>query len=246
MILLALPIVQTGIAKYVTQSLNNEFNTNINIDRIHLTFGGNVKLNGIYVEDYKKDTLFYINGLSTSIVSFRKAIDGKLAFGKINMQGLVFNLKIYKGENHTNLDVFVEKLEAGDTTASKDPFLLTSSKIALNDGRFRLIDENLDTPKILDFYELNSEILDFKIHGPNVTTHIEELAFMAKNNQRVENLEADFSYSKTKMSFDNLTIKTPLSQLNGHLVFTYDRKDFADFLNKVKVQAVFDNSIVNF
>lgn len=246
MILLALPIVQTGIAKYVTQSLNNEFNTNINIDCIHLTFGGNVKLNGIYVEDYKKDTLFYINGLSTSIVSFRKAIDGKLAFGKINMQGLVFNLKTYKGENHTNLDVFVEKLEAGDTTASKDPFLLTSSKIALNDGRFRLIDENLDTPKILDFYELNSEILDFKIHGPNVTTHIEELAFMAKNNQRVENLEADFSYSKTKMSFDNLTIKTPLSQLNGHLVFTYDRKDFADFLNKVKVQAVFDNSIVNF
>lgn len=163
--LLALPIVQTGIAKYVTQSLNNEFNTNINIDRIHLTFGGNVKLNGIYVEDYKKDTLFYINGLSTSIVSFRKAIDGKLAFGKINMQGLVFNLKTYKGENHTNLDVFVEKLEAGDTTASKDPFLLTSSKIALNDGRFRLIDENLDTPKILDFYELNSEILDFKIQG---------------------------------------------------------------------------------
>lgn len=28
------------------------------------------------------------------------------------------------------------------------------------------LDENLDTPKILDFYELNSEILDFKIHGP--------------------------------------------------------------------------------
>lgn len=61
--------------------------------------------------------------------------------------------------------MFVEKLEAGDTTASKDPFLLTSSKIALNDGRFRLIDENLDTPKILDFYELNSEILVLKFMG---------------------------------------------------------------------------------
>jgi len=36
--------------------------------------------------------------------------------------------------------------------------------------------------------------------------------------------------------------RTPESDLKGRLVFNYDRKDFSDFLNKVKITAEFDES----
>ncbi|MDO1499408.1 hypothetical protein Q2T40_04060 [Winogradskyella maritima] len=48
------------------------------------------------------------------------------------------------------------------------------------------------------------------------------------------------------MSFDSLLIKTSGSHLKGQLEFYYERKDFADFLNKVKVDAEFEESALAF
>jgi len=48
------------------------------------------------------------------------------------------------------------------------------------------------------------------------------------------------------MRFDSLQIKTPASLLKGNLIFNYDRKDFADFVNKVNVVADFKDSSVSF
>ena len=43
-ITLALPIVQTKIAKYVTESLNSDFKTDITVDRVAINIFGGVKL----------------------------------------------------------------------------------------------------------------------------------------------------------------------------------------------------------
>ena len=77
----SLPMVQTKLAKYATDSLNQEFGTNIGIERVRFspfTLGTTIK--NIYVKDYKGDTLIYIQKLSTSIVNLRKMIDGDMEF----------------------------------------------------------------------------------------------------------------------------------------------------------------------
>ena len=60
-LVLSLPAVQTKLGKYATDALHEEFGTNIHIERISLSlFNMNAGIKGIYVEDYRKDTLIYM------------------------------------------------------------------------------------------------------------------------------------------------------------------------------------------
>ncbi|GGD41392.1 translocation/assembly module TamB domain-containing protein [Muriicola marianensis] len=246
-IILSLPAVQTRLAKYATRSINDEFGTNINIDRLRVSLiSWDTALKGIYIEDYRQDTLIYIEELNTSILSVRNLIGGRLEFGDIDLNGLNFKLKTYEGETSTNLDVFVAKLDDNKPREpGSPPFFLSSSEIHITDSRFRLIDENLETQETLNFMNLNLEAGDFQILGPEVTTEIRDLAFVSKSGIEVNRLDTSFKYTKQQMRFDSLQIETPKSLLQGNLVFDYNREDFADFLNKVNLSANFVDSRIS-
>ncbi|MGB6150937.1 MAG: translocation/assembly module TamB domain-containing protein, partial [Pricia sp.] len=111
---------------------------------------------------------------------------------------------------------------------------------------FKLIDENREQEKMLDFGALNIHATDFQIDGPEVTAAIDAMSFSSDRGIRVDEMATRFNYSRQQMRFDSLQIRTPASYLNGNLVFDYERKDFADFLNKVNLTANFDDSTVAF
>ncbi len=245
-LILSIPAVQTKMAKYATKTLNEEFGTNISIDRLGLSlFNLNTGIKGIYIEDYQKDTLAYIEKLTTSILNIRNMANGKMEFGDIDVDGLFFNLKTYKGERDTNLDVFVAKLDDGQPRApGTPPFFMSSDEIEISDGRFKLIDENSESQEILSFTDLEVSAKDFQILGPEVTLGIEALSLMSKRGIQLENLSTNFKYTKKQMRFDSLRIQTEESKLRGDLVFNYNREDFAEFLDRVNVEANFNESTV--
>ncbi len=245
-LILSIPAVQTKMAKYATKSLNEEFGTNISIDRLGLSlFNLNTGIKGIYIEDYQKDTLAYIEKLTTSILNIRNIANGKMEFGDIDVDGLFFNLKTYKGERDTNLDVFVAKLDDGQPRApGTPPFFMSSDEIEISDGRFKLIDENSESQEILSFTNLEVLAKDFQILGPEVTLGIEALSLMSKRGIQLEKLSTNFKYTKKQMRFDSLRIQTEESKLRGDLVFNYNREDFAEFLDRVNVEANFNESTV--
>ncbi|RKN77040.1 translocation/assembly module TamB [Ulvibacterium marinum] len=243
-----MPVVQTRFAKYATTTINNEFGTHINIDRLRVSLiSWDTSLENVYVEDYKKDTLFFIDELTTSILSIRNLANGKLEFGEIDIERLNFKLKTYKESKNTNLEVFIDKLDDGKPREpGTPPFFFSSSDVEISQSNFRLIDENRETENILDFRDLNISASDFQILGPEVSTEVQELSFKSKRDLEVEKLATVFKYTKQQMRFDSLRIKTPGSDLKGNLVFNYDRKDFADFTDKVKVVANFQDTKVAF
>ena len=247
-IVLSLPFVQTRFAKYATNAINEEFGTNINIDGIRVSLiSWDTALKGVYIEDYKKDTLFYIDELSTSILSVRNLTNGKLEFGSIDIDRLDFRLKTYKDTTSTNLDVFIDKLDDGKPRKpGTPPFFLSSSDIEIANSTFKLIDENLENQETLNFKDLSISATDFLILGPDVSTSIHALSFKDRRDIEVKKLAAEFKYTKQQMRFDTLSIETPESNLKGNLVFDYDRKDFRNFLNKVRITAEFAESSVAF
>ncbi|MET6991040.1 translocation/assembly module TamB domain-containing protein [Sediminicola arcticus] len=241
-------MVQTRLAKFATDSINSEFGTNIQIDRLKFSLiSWDTSLKGVFVKDYQKDTLFYIDRLSTSILNIRNLVNGKLEFGDIEVEKLNFKLKTYKGETSSNLEVFIDKL---DDKKPRDPgtppFYFSSSDVKISNSSFKLTDENKKTNEVLDFRDLNINANDFLIVGPEVTSEIQNMSFSSKSGLQVENLETSFKYSKQQMRFDLLHIKTSKSNIKGNLVFNYNREDFSDFLNKVNITAVFDESTVSF
>ena len=245
-VILSLPTVQTGFARYATKKINTQYGTNINIDKLKLSLiTWDTAAQGIYVEDYRKDTLFYIQELRTSILSLRNLSNGILEFGDVDLDGVNFKLKTYKGEPDTNLDVFVAKLEGDqprDSTAA--PFSLTSSLVNIKKSRFQLIDENLEKSQILDFTQVAITGNNFTILGPEVSSDIRDLQLRSERGLHVDKMSTAFTYTLNQMRFDSLSIQTPGSHLKGQLHFNYDRSNFADFLNKVAVEASFEESTV--
>ncbi|MGY0392366.1 translocation/assembly module TamB domain-containing protein [Bizionia sp. KMM 8389] len=239
MLLLSLPAVQTGIANHVTERINSDFKTNINIDKIGLQLNGDVELKGVLIRDFKKDTLISATELNTSILSFKNLYNGKLVFGDIDLEGVVFNLITYKGETDTNLDVFVARFDEDQPTRKRSTFLMSSSDVTIKDGIFRMINENNEVPKILEFTNVYTNATNLLINGPNVSTRINTLAFDDSRGLKMKNLVTNFSYTKTQIFLDNLDIKTENSVLKGSVKFNYKRKDLQYFTDKVQVDANF-------
>ncbi|WP_194534552.1 translocation/assembly module TamB domain-containing protein [Zobellia nedashkovskayae] len=247
-VILSLPFVQTSFAKYATDTINKDFGTNINIDKLRISLiTWDTNLEGIYIEDYQKDTIFYVNKLTTSILSVRNLSKGKLEFGDIKIDELDFKLKTYLDNRNTNLEVFIDKFNDGQPRKpGTDPFFFSSSDVQISNSNFRLIDENFENELLLDFEELNIGATDFQILGPQVSAKINSMAFNSQRGINVKEMSTDFKYTKQQMRFDSLRIKTEGSRLKGDLVFDYERKDFADFLNKVNLEAEFVESEVAF
>ncbi len=245
MLILSFPPVQTALGKYATNKINKEFGTNINIGKIGLQFNGDVELKEIYIEDYKKDTLISIQELNTSILNYGNLSNGKLNFGDVDIMDLILNIKTYHGEEDTNLDVFVARFDEDNPRPEKSGFLLSSSDVSIYDSTFRLIDENRETHKVLEFNDLNINATNFVIEGSDVRTRINTLAFKDSRGAHIQNLMTDFEYTLTYMNFENLSIKTEKSILKGQLRFDYNREDFKDFEDKVQITAFFADSEVS-
>ncbi len=233
-IALSLPSVQTKIAKYYTEEFNKKLGINISIDKIALTIFGTVKLKSLLIKDHHKDTLLSVKQLNTNFIDLYNLDQwkrGDLIFGDIRLIDFYLNLKNYKDEKYTNLDKFIEVFDNGEPSSGK--FLMTADAIYIEKGKFLLTDENRKDPKDLDLKNLDARLTNFIIKGSNVDFNIEKLKFKDHRGIDLKDLQSKFSYTKTNIILGNLTAKTKHSDINGSIKMSYDRKDFADFNNKV-------------
>ncbi|WP_241489671.1 translocation/assembly module TamB domain-containing protein [Lacinutrix algicola] len=238
----SIPAVQTKVGNYITKLINDDFKTDINIGKVGLQFNGDVELKEILIRDFKQDTLISATELNTSIINFRNLFDGTLNFGDIDMEDLIFNVITYKGETDTNLDVFAARFDDDNPRAEKSTFLLSSSDVSIYNGTFRLIDENKEIPKVLEFNKLDINATNLLIEGSDVSTRINTLSFLDSRGLIIQNMSTNFKYTLEDMTFNALNIRTKNSTLKGDLTFLYDREDFKDFENKVKLEAYFSDA----
>ena len=238
----SIPSVQTCLGSYTTNTINESYGTAIKIEKVGLQFNGDVELKNILIKDHYDQTLISVAELNTSILSFVKLAESKLTFEAIDLYDLFFHIKKYKGETDTNLDVFVARFDDKNPSLKAHKFLLSSSQVRIHNSEFLLTDENLNNPKVLDFHELNLSASDFLILGVDVKAAINSLSFKDSRGAEIKNLQSNFSYSLTQMNFEQLEIKSANSSLLGQIQFDYDRKDFKDFLEKVKISGFFKNS----
>ncbi len=237
-ILLALPVVQTELGKHATDWLKEEYKVDITVEKVAINPFGGVKLKGILVKDHHQDTLAHFNRINTSILSFKKLYEkGHPYFGDLHANTLNFKIKQYKGEKDTNLDRFVAAFDDGKKSSGK--FRLKINSIALQNSRFRYIDENLETPRVLDFTNLNGQLDDFYVKGANVYAYVYKMSFKDHRGLVMKNLTSDFTYTKKNILLNELILETENSSFKGKTELRYDRKDFKDFNNKV----VFDLDI---
>ncbi|MBL7474072.1 translocation/assembly module TamB [Robertkochia sp. 1368] len=242
-IVLSLPPVQTQLAKKATGYLNETFGTNINVDKVKLSvFFGDVSLEEVYIEDYKKDTLVYVRDINTSLLSLNRLMRGKLDFGGLEANEVLFKIITYEGAEETNLDVFVDKLDTGPSDPNQEPFELNASELDITNGKFVLLDRNGGAGKGLTLNNIAAEIEDFKVLGPKVYVPIDRLSFVSEKGLVVEQLKGDYTYTKEGMQLEGMEIQTAESDIRGAIYLTYNREDFSEFFDKVQFKGNFEDS----
>lgn len=241
-ILLSLPPVQSKIGQYLTNTINEDYGTDINVEQVAFNIFGGIKLKEVLVRDHHKDTLFYANRIKTTILDVNRLMDGDLLFGDIGVTSLFFKLKQYKGEDFTNLDKFVDAFDDGSPSSGK--FLMMAESMHLTDSRFLMEDETQKDSKIVDFLNINATLNDFKIKGSDVYTTIYKLNFKDFRGLQVQNLKTQFTYTKDNILLEKLEVKTKKSLINGDVALRYKREDFSEFNNKVIFDAKIDSASV--
>ncbi|WP_372769409.1 translocation/assembly module TamB domain-containing protein [Lutibacter sp.] len=220
-----------------TDYLRTEFNVDINVEKVDLSFLGRVDLNDVLVKDHHADTLIYVHNLTTSVLSYRDLMNLKFNFGQISLEEFILNMKTYKGEEDDAFTIFINKFDSETVTDEPSGFLLTARRLKLVDGYVELVDENKENNKPLFFKEIIGTAKNFKIDGPNVFADISKFHFIENHQVEVQSLSTNFSYSKTAMSFLNTQLETEKSSISADIKFTYVRADFSDFNNKVMLNA---------
>ncbi|MEO8253466.1 MAG: translocation/assembly module TamB domain-containing protein [Flavobacterium sp.] len=230
---LTLPAVQTKVGKYLMDRVNTDFGTHISVDKVKISVFGGVKIQNVLILDHHQDTLIYSKTLGTNILDIHAVLQGDLLFKNINLDGVLFDLKTYKGEKKTNIDVFIESFNSNKPSNGKR-FLLKTDHAFINHGHFRLTDENKSKANLVDFKKLVMDLKDFKLYGPNVDMAIKKMSFLDSSGLYVENLSTVFTYTKKKIALKMLDLKTPETRIKADVTLNYKIEDFANFNDRVK------------
>ena len=242
-ILLSIPAIQTKLGDYATQKLNEDFNTNISVEKIDLSFLGNVQLKGVKIKDHHQDTLIFVKNLSTSILNAKKVLESEVNLGSISIDGAYVYMKTYKGETDDSMAVFIDGFgESSPKDSLSTPFTLRSSNVYLNDLHYKLINYNNKSPISFSAKKTGGSLQDMLVYGSEFSTKIRGLYFVDNMGLEVTSLTTDFSYSKTAMHFKKTRLQTRKSDIIADIDFTYKREDLVEFNDKVNIKAVFNKS----
>ncbi|QNM87083.1 translocation/assembly module TamB [Polaribacter pectinis] len=242
-VLLSLPVVQTKLGNYATNKINEDFNVDIKIEKVDLSFLGSADLKGIEIRDHHKDTLIFVKKLSTSLLDAKKALDGEILLSSVKLEDAYYYMKTYKGETDDNMGVFIDSFNDGTPKDSlAPPFVLKSSNVYVSNLYVKII--NANSKDSLNFSARNTggNLQDLSIIGSDFSSNIRGLYFVDNKGLEVTNLTTDFTYTKTAMHFKNTRLQTEKSDVNANIDFTYKREDLTDFNNKVTIKAIFDKS----
>tara|TARA_B100000678_G_scaffold291256_1_gene307205 strand:+ start:24822 stop:29195 length:4374 start_codon:yes stop_codon:yes gene_type:complete len=240
----SIPAVQTSVAHKVTERINNDFNTNINVERISISYNGDVVIEEVYIEDHHQDTLISAKQLSTSLIDVPAILSGQhLDFGDLEAEQLKLRMKLYKGETKDNLSFFGEKFDNGQP--SQSPFVLTIDHIIAINSEVSYEDENLEDEDVFSFKDLNINASNLVVDGPNVSVNIESMKAEESRGIKIDHLSTDFRYTKESMLFDDFQLQTPYSDITSDIRFDYEIGGLADFENKVQITGDFRTSKVD-
>lgn len=247
-LLLSLNPVQTSLARSLTNRLNKRYDIQLDIQAVEANLWGlDLRLKGVFAQDYQKDTLFYVQEIAAPIMDFNALRKGDFDLGQVGITGLTYKISTYAGETQSNWDVFLEKVSANAPSAPSQspPFLLNAERVAISQSHFKIIDYNQEKPQLFAAQDLAAQAKDLNISGPDVALQIDHLSFKATRGIEVKKLSTIFRYGLDQMEFKELLLETSSSRIQGQLVLDYERIDFQDFYNKVLFHGDLDKSFIS-
>lgn len=115
------PWGQGIIVDKVTSYVSNKTNTKVEIERLFLTFDGNLKVDGLYLEDTKGDTLIYSKSLEANVPLWSMIRGEGIGVDALYWEGLRANILRKDSIQGYNFQFLIDAFVTEDaTTVAKD------------------------------------------------------------------------------------------------------------------------------
>ena len=250
--------VQNRVAQRVTVMLSEKLGNHISIGDIRVSWFNKVTVHDLLVTDVYGDTILstpeLIGRLNLLAFSSRN-IDVRKAI--LNQADIRF--AIDPAADEINIKFIVDQLKSEDTTSNNPKWAFGMRSIELNDCHFsfRNVTKAFDRPFGMDYTDidvshLNLTISDFHPGDSlgGVGFRIRRLSCVEKCGIDLRFLSADFLVNQNNLSFKNVHIITPASEMKAKdASFHFDSfQDFSgdDFISKVIMSMDIQSSKVAF
>ncbi|HSF54017.1 MAG TPA: hypothetical protein VLA71_09710, partial [Algoriphagus sp.] len=166
------PWGQSIVVKKATTYVSDKTNTVVSIDKLYLTFSGNLFLEGLYLEDMDGDTLLYSRKLEAGVEVVPLIKTGEINVTKLEWEGLKADISRTELTGKFNFDFLIEAFNTQDGEAQiqedtlaqteAQPLSITLSPISLKDFDLRYVDEilGIDAFLIIESLEMEIPVLD--------------------------------------------------------------------------------------
>lgn len=220
------PWAQQYITDKAAEFVSEKTQTVFSIQKLFITFRGDMKLEGVYLEDQNQDTLVHIGSLEAG-VAFAPLIDGNINISRVNWNGLEAN--VHRKQDSTFnftflIDAFSGEPKAKDTTTAelpniavgpihfsafnlhyKDELIGLDAKLHVGDLTLQTDDVNLNTLRFevdeLAFSDVSGRAIQWMSIPPSEdgsTTSI--LPFISVNELSLKNINLEYASAPEKLN----------------------------------------------
>ncbi|WP_439132856.1 translocation/assembly module TamB domain-containing protein [Polaribacter sp.] len=141
------PWGQNIIVHQLTDYVSNKTNTKFNIDKTFVTLNGNLKIDGLFLEDKKGDTLVYSKSLEANLPLLGMIRGTDFGFDDIKWNGLKANIIRKDTTAEYNFQFLIDAFAPGDTETPKKENNSASTNIIIGNINLANIDVNyIDIP----------------------------------------------------------------------------------------------------
>lgn len=107
-----IPSIQTGITSSIIKKVNKQYGIEVVLGRTQIIpIQLKTQLGQLLILDHKKDTLFYIEEVSTSIAELSALLEGRINMSNYKLDGAEANIVIYPQDSSSNLDIWLAKIK---------------------------------------------------------------------------------------------------------------------------------------
>ncbi|NDW18196.1 hypothetical protein D0T53_04590 [Dysgonomonas sp. 216] len=195
-ILLLIPPVQHKVIDFAISQLKPIVNTEVSVDKARLKLFNTVSLQGVYIEDQRKDTLAYIGSLDVNI-NVLKLLGNKLQINSIDLDNAVVNVYQDSVNAPFSFQFLIDAFASSDTTAqdSDNPMKISIENIELKNVRLNYdILSEPETPHVfnsshISVRDFNTQLSLSSIDPLNLDVTIKFLSLAEKSGAKIDNLE---------------------------------------------------------
>ena len=235
------------IAEYGSKFLG----TKLTLGHIDLLLPDGVLLRNVHLYDAKGNVLIHFKTARVNEIFY--GLNSKNIFlGEIDVEGLEFNLRTYKGEKISNFESFLNVVDP-----PRDPHKPPSKggdtrigHLVVHNGYFKWDEDNLpiNPNQTLDWDHIEANKINLDFTNINITktilANINQLQLQElKSGFELKDVQAHVIYSDSLIDLSGLHLVSKNSDVGNRIRLEYKSiNDMNDFIHKVKMDADFLNS----